>query len=124
MKAETRLAMPEDFVAVGATAMHGTLRGLALVLDGRTVGVASIRYTRRGSPITASVDVLPEARRQPVTFHRWALKGLVIARGLGLRYMTAVADKSVPRADAWLKRLGFDYVGESEAGGVWRCKLS
>lgn len=125
MQPQMRLAMPEDYEAMGFVGEMGTLRSFALLFDGHAVALATVRYTKAPGPLRATVDMKPEVRGYPVALHRWIRAAIAEVKKLGVRHMLAVADPEIPRAAAWLERLGFDYVGESTAGEVWEwCSFS
>ncbi len=124
MRPEMRLALPEDFEAMGFDGELGTLRSYALLFDGKAVALATIRYTKAAGPLQAAVDMKPEVRRYPLALHRWIKAAILEVRRLGVGHIVAIADPEIPRAPAWLERLGFDYVGESTAGEVWECRFS
>lgn len=61
----------------------------------------------------------------PFLMHRHARHLLGMLRRAGYGVVYTICDDSVPRAAAWLQRLGFEATEvEMEQGRVWQCALS
>jgi ribosomal protein S18 acetylase RimI-like enzyme len=93
------------------------VRAVAGLIDDQVVTVGGIAYMPDGSHV-AFLHAKPEARNYPVAFHKAGRALIAEARSLGIKRLVAVADDNVPRAEAWLKRLGFEQETHAEQQ-VW-----
>lgn len=87
------------------------IRAVTGRVDGRIVGIGGIAYLPDGT-VAAFLEATDEARRHAVTLHREARKVLSEAARAGHRMVVALADTSIEAAPRWLKRLGFEPVGQ------------
>lgn len=124
MRVEMRYATPADYRALhGEATQPFTRYGYALAIDDVPVALGCLRYDR-SRHLVASVDMTDEARKHPFTLHRWAKCGLRAAERLGVRSFLVTADRTIPRSDAWISRLGLRAIGETEIGTVYLWQAS
>lgn len=124
MRVEMRYATAADYAALhGEANLPFTRYGFALALDGMPVALACLRYDK-GRYLLGSVDLKPEARRHPLALHRWAKKVLEVVGRMNVRSFVVIADSKIPRSEAWIERLGFSAIGETETGTVYQWQVS
>ena len=56
------------------------------------------------------------------TIHRFGIAAYAGARAATKCRFLAIADRAIPRAAAWLERLGFEELGSIEQGRVFRSR--
>lgn len=111
-----RPSVATDFVALELAPPPCRIRGITAVRGDEVLGIGGIAYLPNGVH-AAFVHARPEAAAYRVTFHKAGLAAIALARELGIRRLVAQADESIPRAGAWLKRLGFTEPSGND--GVW-----
>lgn len=114
---QLRPTVAEDFTALDGKPLPFRVRAKTAVLDGRVIGLGGIGHLEDGTVI-AFGRITDEFRRHPVKLHKAGLEVFREARERGIREIFATADPSVPRAGAWLERLGFSAL-ESDGKTVW-----
>lgn len=103
-----------------ATAYFGqppshSMRGYAVMLDGRPVGLGGITY--RCGVLCAFCEIGDELRPYKLSIARFARR---IADLLGDRPGMAVADPREPGSERSLRWLGFEHMATSKEGEVYK----
>lgn len=108
MKASIRPATREDILQVHPR-VPCRMRALAVEGDGKLLGVGGLLFQPDGL-VVAFVAYVEGVKGQnvAVTLHKAGLKTMQMARDLGLRRVVASAELSIPAAERWLVRLGFE----------------
>lgn len=92
--------------------------------DGRDIAIGVVTLDRYGR-VWGWFDM-----REPlpaVLVHRYARRLLAALRQDGIEALHAICDRRKPRAEAWLRRLGFhedDEMTRDPAYPVWTCKIA
>lgn len=114
-KPELRLATAADVEAFYGRAPEHTMRGYVVMLGNRPVALGGIVY--RFGALCAFSEMKDELRPYKVSIVRFARKIGEILNGVpGM----AVASPSEPGSERLLRRLGFEHVGSSNEGEVYR----
>lgn len=118
---EMRYATADDYAVMhNGMRFPFTMTGFALVEDGEPIALACLRHDRASPYLVGSLDIADKAKRKPKTLHAFAKRVLQAASDIGTKSFVVVADKAVPRSEAWIKRLGFKQIGEIEQGEVYQ----
>lgn len=107
-------ATRQDFLDYSGALPACRVRAWAARLDGRVIGIGGVFYAPNGG-LYAFLDLSDEARAFPRCLHRTGLSFMREMRQSGLGPIAATTTTDVPRADAWLERLGFV---KHEVGGT------
>lgn len=98
---------------------HARLLAYAGVKDGEVFGVGGVIYMPNGD-VMGFFDLTDEGRKHVVTVHRAALRVLSTWQLRGHRSLLIRLDRSIPRAEAWARRLGFAPLHDQEGVWTWR----
>jgi N-acetylglutamate synthase-like GNAT family acetyltransferase len=90
--------------------------GLTAEIDGEVAAYGGIRQVH--GTAWAYFAVVNEEARSPFFLHRTMVIALSAAASAGISPIYTFADTSKPRAEAWLKRLGFRPLQEHEKDPV------
>lgn len=106
---EIRQANALDVATLYDGPQKRSLRAVVVTLDGEPKGLGGIYYD--DDKVVAFARIKPELRAYPFAIYKAArvVMGMMERRG---GTVFAVADKSVPRSDAFLEHLGFERMGE------------
>lgn len=93
-------------------------RAWAAELDGETAGVIGLALTRPRACLFCSFDeaLRPHLKSMPILRLLKKVEATFKRRGLPVY---AIREKSEPKAEAMLKRLGFEYVGDVDDEHVY-----
>lgn len=70
------------------------------------------------------LDIRDEGMRRPMFLHRRAMIFLKMLAEAGEESVWTVCDHSKPRAETWLRRLGFVETNEeTPQGNLWKCQI-
>lgn len=105
-KPTVRPAILGDFAALNLDAPGWRVWATTGLIDEEVVCIGGIAYMPDGSHV-AFMHAKDSARGYRVLLHKTAVGIIAQARKRGIRMLVAVADEDVPRAEAWLGRLGF-----------------
>lgn len=112
---ELRLATAADVEAFYGHPMAHTMRGYVVMLDGKPVALGGIVY--RFGVLCAFSEMKDQFRPYKVSIVKFARKmGELLNEAPGL----AVANPREPGSERLLRRLGFEHVGSSSEGEVYR----
>lgn len=89
-------------------------------VNGEIKGIGGIAFLPDGLAVAFLEASEDDCRRYPITLHRTAKAFLDDARGRGMRNILALVDSKREAADRWLKRLGFERIGESGGEVVYQ----
>ena len=92
-----------------------TMRGYAVVLDGKPVALGGIHY--QCGVLCAFLEIKDELRPYKTTIARMALKIRDVFDG---KEGMAVASPNEPTADRFLKWIGFEHIGSCADGEVYK----
>lgn len=106
MTVTLRPAIADDFAAVGGEAVPVRTRAKTIEIDGVVAGVGGVGHLPDGAMV-AFGHFTDELRKKPLALHKAALGVLREARARSAGPIVAKADPGIPRAEAWLDRLGF-----------------
>ncbi len=123
---EMRWATRAECLAVMGDVQFPTYRAFGLFIGEIPMAIAALRYDVAEPRMIVSVDMMPEARKWPLTLHRWGKKAIEVAQNLGVKSFVVIADRAIPRSEAWLTRLGLRCVGEVPQGAIyeWQAERS
>jgi N-acetylglutamate synthase-like GNAT family acetyltransferase len=107
---EKRLPLPP-----GDVLPHRAQLVTALIGD-EIVGVGGVMFA--GSVVYATMLIADELRAHRFALHRAVLAGLERCRKRGIRRIVAFAEPGRDRAEAWLRRLGFE-PGDVDGHAAW-----
>ena len=95
------------------------VRAFALEVNGEFLGVGGFAY-QPNDTIAAFLLKVPGAEKYKFSLHRAGLKVMEEAKAAGFRRVVALAEKTNPAAERWLKRLGFKQVMvDGEQAWIW-----
>lgn len=123
MIVEIRRSISPDYLAIPTGPPELMRRGVTLEIDGEVWAVGCLYLDPAYKTYVASVGMRPELRKRPKTLHAFAKKAIEIAGQTGIKTFLTIADKTIPRSEAWLEALGFQHLGEAETGKIYRCKV-
>lgn len=98
---------------------NARLLAYVAVKRGEVLGVGGIIYMPNGD-VMAFFDLNDEGRKHAVTVHRAALRVLSTWQLRGHKSLLIRLDRSIPRAEAWARRLGFAPLHDQEGVWAWR----
>ncbi len=106
-----------DFINVYGTPLNKTFKAVTVFLDGKAVGIGGIYYSNTGNTFTFA-HVKPELKPYKLAIYKAAMKVKeIITKEEGPVY--AVADKTIPRSDELLLKMGFIYTAPTSRGGLY-----
>lgn len=91
-------------------------------VDGRLIGLGGLALFH--GRWFAFLDLTEEARTHKIALMRLAIRIIDEARGSGIQFIYADRDQTEPKAEAWLKRLGFEIDPRSQHYYRWSAKPS
>jgi hypothetical protein len=93
------------------------MRVLVVDLEGELLGIAGLVY--HPGQMLAFSSMKDEMRRYPVTIMKVAKRMAQMIERHG-RSVVAVASNTAKNSDAFLQRVGFEFIGETSDGRVYR----
>jgi hypothetical protein len=106
MRVELRPTITSDIAAVTSETLPIRIRAITAVAGERVLGIGGIGY-RPDGVVIGFAFIGEEFRLYPTAIHRAGLAMMRVIREVGVPEVLAMADKTVPRAERWLERLGF-----------------
>jgi N-acetylglutamate synthase-like GNAT family acetyltransferase len=91
------------------------------LLDGEVVAIGGLGFLPDGR-VMAFADLTEPAReiQGGLILHRFARRAIADAKASGVKRLIAQKDDSVPAAERWLKRLGFEPLDDDRMLWLWR----
>lgn len=96
------------------------IRALTARLDGKVIGIGGITYRPDGIALAFLECSEEHCRKYPKRLHATAKRVIDEAKAAGIKRIIAKVDGSRERAAAWLKRLGFEPIGETDGQQVYQ----
>lgn len=120
MRVELRPTEPDDIARFIGKTIPYRARALTAWRGDEILGIGGVAMLPDGTAL-AFLHLAEGARRYAVALHKAALRTIAEARARGVRKIVAQADMSIPAAERWLARLGFEpvMVGD-ERVWVWQ----
>lgn len=119
--ADIALASPDDFRAFFGIAPPPLWLAMCCRDETGVKGIAGVIYSEDGT----AVGFMDKRGDLPAAaLHRAALRFLTVMRRVGEPHIVTYCDETIPRAAAWLKRLGFqetERVVDNKRVWLWRC---
>lgn len=103
---------PEDAADFSGEIRGDQIIGLTACIGDQVAGYAGIRDVHGRA--WAFYCILDDRARRPFLVHRTTMAVLTIAARAGIGPVYAFCDDALPRAEAWLKRLGFRLMTDNE----------
>ena len=94
-----------------------SMRAIVVEIDGKVAGIAGMSYHDNQMVAFSKMD--DELRKYPVTIMKAAKRFAGIMNKYG-RNVFAIASCHEKGSDRFLKRVGFSFIGETEAGRVYQ----
>jgi len=102
---DVHVASMEEIAAFRLCRHDGETVAKIAYLDGKPIALGGITWTRIGAMLW--LEIKPEAKRFKTGLHRAALELIRAAWAAGEKRLVAFQNPLEPRADMWLRRLGF-----------------
>ena len=112
-----RSATLEDIEQYYGKPLGNSVRAIVADLDGKILGVAGMAYHKDQMLAFSKMD--DEMKAYPFTIMRAARKFAKMARKYG-KNVLAVAACYEKNSDAFLRRVGFEFIGETSEGRVYK----
>lgn len=97
-----------------------SMRALVADLDGEIIGIAGLVY--HDDQMLAFSSIKDEMRRYPVTIMKAAKRFADIINKHG-RNVVAVASCGEKNSDEFLSRVGFEFIGETRDGRLYKWRI-
>lgn len=115
IKVEIRVSLASELTTAPS---KFSKRGMTLLIDGE-VAAMCVLHLESGAPYATFEQKRPIPAR---TLHRFGIAAYAGARAATKCRFLAVADRAIPRAAAWLERLGFEELGSTHYGRCFRSR--
>lgn len=120
MSVEVAPTTPADVAEFLPDGLPWRIRAWTARRDSNVIGIGGIAYLPDGTMIAFLEASEEDCQKHRVTLHRMALRFFSQFKAQGARRIVAIVDAKREAAARWLKRIGFEPVGEVDGEVVYR----